>query len=34
MSWYSDTEEEIVRIRKLLEEAVAKLSKLCGEEEE
>lgn len=29
-----ETEKEIYRIRKLLEEVVAKLSKLCGEEKE
>lgn len=28
-----ETEKEIYRIRKLLEEVVEKLSKLCGEEE-
>lgn len=27
-----ETEKEIYRIRELLEKAVAKLSKLCGEE--
>jgi hypothetical protein len=33
MSWDLNIKEEIVDIRKLLEEVVTKLSKLCGEEE-